>query len=76
MSSNAQTQSKIFSKTKQNVIVVDNGIIGQDFVEALAQDENFHITVLSAESRLAYDCVHLTEYFSGKAADDLALSPL
>ena len=28
MSSNAQTQSKTFSKTKQNVVVVGNGMVG------------------------------------------------
>ncbi|MDG1751123.1 MAG: FAD-dependent oxidoreductase, partial [Thalassotalea sp.] len=74
MSSNAQTQSKTFSQKKQNVIVVGNGMVGHHFVEQLAQDGNYHITVLSAESRLAYDRVHLSEYFSGKTADDLALT--
>ncbi|MDT0602192.1 nitrite reductase large subunit NirB [Thalassotalea castellviae] len=74
MSSNAQTQSKTFSKKKQNIIVVGNGMVGHHFVEQLAQDDSYHITVLSAESRLAYDRVHLSEYFAGKTADDLALT--
>ncbi len=74
MSSNAQTQSKTLTKKKQNVVVVGNGMVGHHFVEQLSQDENYHITVLSAESRLAYDRVHLSEYFSGKTAEDLALT--
>jgi len=62
------------STSKQRIIVVGNGMVGHHFVEQLAQDSQYHITVLSAESRLAYDRVHLSEYFSGKTADDLALT--
>ncbi|MDN4502417.1 nitrite reductase large subunit NirB [Alteromonadaceae bacterium BrNp21-10] len=57
------------------VVVVGNGMVGHHFVEQLIeQDIGAQITVLSAEPRLAYDRVHLSEYFSGKTADDLALT--
>ena len=57
------------------VVVVGNGMVGHHFVEQLAeQDVAAEITVLSAEPRLAYDRVHLSEYFSGKTAEDLALT--
>ncbi|REL26763.1 nitrite reductase large subunit [Thalassotalea euphylliae] len=61
-----------------NVVVVGNGMVGHHFVEQLANlrasAEQVNITVLSAESRLAYDRVHLSEYFAGKTAQDLALT--
>ena len=70
MGSNAQTQSL----DKEKIVVVGNGMVGNHFVEQLSQNKDYHITVLSAESRLAYDRVHLSEYFAGKTADDLALT--
>ena len=59
---------------KQKLVVVGNGMVGHHFVEQLAELPDYQITVLSAESRLAYDRVHLSEYFAGKTADDLALT--
>jgi len=63
---------------KQKVVIVGNGMVGHHFVEQLAQlrtsNQAIEITVLSAESRLAYDRVHLSEYFSGKTAEDLAMT--
>lgn len=63
---------------KQKVVVVGNGMVGHHFVEQLAQlrasNQAIEITVLSAEPRLAYDRVHLSEYFSGKTAKDLAMT--
>ena len=45
------------------------------FVEQLHQsDANVEITVLCGESRLAYDRVYLSSFFSGASADDLALT--
>jgi nitrite reductase (NADH) large subunit len=60
--------------TKTNIVVVGNGMVGHHFVEEMAKNPNYQITVLSAESRLAYDRVHLSEYFGGKTADDLAMT--
>ncbi|WP_342779153.1 nitrite reductase large subunit NirB [Catenovulum sediminis] len=62
--------------TKQRVIVVGNGMVGHHFVDQLVAQSNqqFEITVLAEEPRLAYDRVHLSEYFSGKSAEDLSLT--
>jgi nitrite reductase (NADH) large subunit len=59
---------------KFKVVVVGNGMVGHHFVEVMAQHDGYDITVLSAESRLAYDRVHLSEYFGGKSANDLAMT--
>ncbi|MCV6625405.1 MAG: nitrite reductase large subunit NirB, partial [Cellvibrionaceae bacterium] len=57
------------------VLVVGNGMVGHHFVESLIEAEpEAKLTVLSGESRLAYDRVHLSEFFGGKSADDLALT--
>lgn len=66
--------SDTLKEDKQKIVVVGNGMVGHHFVEQLSKNDGFSITVLSAESRLAYDRVHLSEYFSGKTADDLALT--
>lgn len=59
------------------IVVVGNGMVGHHFVEQLiaSQDalSSIDVTVLAAEARLAYDRVHLSEYFSGKTASDLAM---
>jgi nitrite reductase (NADH) large subunit len=60
--------------TKTNVVVVGNGMVGHHFVDEMAKNLNVQVTVLSGESRLAYDRVHLSEFFSGKTADDLAMT--
>ncbi|MDX2368876.1 MAG: nitrite reductase large subunit NirB [Colwellia sp.] len=62
------------STQPQKIIVVGNGMVGHHFVDEMAKHEGYEITVLSAEDRLAYDRVHLSEYFSGKTADDLAMT--
>ena len=58
----------------QKIVVVGNGMVGHHFVDEMAKHEGYEITVLSAEDRLAYDRVHLSEYFSGKTAEDLAMT--
>jgi nitrite reductase (NADH) large subunit len=67
-------KSQISTNIKQKIVVVGNGMVGHHFVEQLSENNQFDITVLSAESRLAYDRVHLSEYFGGKTAEDLALT--
>lgn len=59
---------------KKKIVVVGNGMVGHHFVDEMAKHKGYEITVLSAEGRLAYDRVHLSEYFTGKTADDLALT--
>src|SRR6267142_792690 len=58
------------------LIVIGNGMVGQRLLEQLqANASELEITVLCEESRPAYDRVHLTSYFSGKSAQELALAP-
>ena len=59
---------------KFKIVVVGNGMVGHHFVDEMAKNIDYDITVLSAESRLAYDRVHLSEYFGGKTAEDLAMT--
>ena len=66
------TDKQLLSKAK--IVVVGNGMVGHHFVEEMAKNSDYQITVLSAESRLAYDRVYLSSYFAGKTADDLALT--
>jgi nitrite reductase (NADH) large subunit len=74
MSSTQDSLVQSKSTQKKNIVIVGNGMVGNHFVEQLSEFDHYNITVLSAESRLAYDRVHLSEYFAGKTADDLALT--
>ncbi len=57
------------------IVVVGNGMVGYKFCEKLVSRSNqFNIVVFGEEPRIAYDRVHLSEYFNGKSADDLSLS--
>jgi len=61
------------------LVVVGNGMVGQRLLERLVDGphsfaQSFDITVLCEEPRLAYDRVQLTGFFSGKTAEDLALT--
>ena len=59
------------------VVVIGNGMVGYKFCEKLlAKTTAFHLVVFGEEPRVAYDRVHLSEYFGGKTADDLLLAPL
>ena len=49
-------------------------MVGQKFLETLTPG-SFEVTVLCEEPRPAYDRVHLSEFFAGKTADDLSLTP-
>lgn len=68
-------KSIISNVPKDNIVVIGNGMVGHHFVQQLrAQSPDTSIRVLSGEPRLAYDRVHLSEFFSGKTADDLAMT--
>ncbi len=59
------------------IVVVGNGMVGFKFCEKFISkpgQEKYQITVFGEEPRRAYDRVHLSEYFTGKTADDLSLS--
>ncbi|MEO8060430.1 MAG: nitrite reductase large subunit NirB [Burkholderiales bacterium] len=57
------------------IVVVGHGMVGHKFLEALAETglAGAQVTVLCEEPRAAYDRVHLSEFFSGKSAEDLSL---
>lgn len=58
------------------IIIVGNGMVGHRLVEFLVEanlHEKMEIIVFGEEVRAAYDRVHLSEYFSGKTADELSL---
>ncbi|MFT3682081.1 MAG: nitrite reductase large subunit NirB [Ferruginibacter sp.] len=60
------------------IVVIGNGMVGYKFCEKLITRnaaKQFEITVFGEEFRPAYDRVHLSEYFTGKTADDLTLAP-
>ena len=57
------------------VVVVGNGMVGHHYVEQLVASEvEAHITVIGGEARPAYDRVHLSEVFSGRTPEDLAMT--
>ncbi len=62
---------------KENLVVIGNGMVGHKFLELMvkkqATSSQYNLITFCEESRLAYDRVHLSEYFSGKSADDLSL---
>lgn len=61
---------------KQTLIVVGNGMVGQNFLATLMTSQikdNYKVITFCEEPIPAYDRVHLSEYFSGKTAEDLSL---
>ncbi|MFI0472604.1 nitrite reductase large subunit NirB [Halomonas sp. HMF6819] len=62
--------------TKQKLLIIGNGMVGHHLVERLVEAgacERFAITVFGEERHRAYDRVHLSEYFTGRDAESLAL---
>ena len=62
---------------KPQLIVIGNGMVGHHLVEQLVErgaTARYAVTVFGEERHLAYDRVHLSEYFSGRDAASLALS--
>lgn len=69
--------SKKAENNKPHLVVVGNGMVGHHFIEqfvAKAEAESYQISVFGEEPHIAYDRVHLSEYFTGKDAADLALT--
>ncbi len=61
---------------KQILVVIGNGMVGQNFLTSLmvsSLKETYEVITFCEESQVAYDRVHLTEFFSGKTAQDLSL---
>jgi nitrite reductase (NADH) large subunit len=62
---------------KETIVVVGNGMVGHKFIELMLQQEvqeRYHLVTFCEEPHVAYDRIHLTEYFSGRTRDDLALA--
>ncbi|ULQ52810.1 nitrite reductase large subunit NirB [Flavihumibacter fluvii] len=60
------------------IVIIGNGMVGYKFCEKLLASPlayRFQLTVFGEETRPAYDRVHLSEFFSGKSAEDLSLAP-
>ncbi|MEJ8851312.1 nitrite reductase large subunit NirB [Variovorax rhizosphaerae] len=57
------------------IAVIGHGMVGHKFLEQLHELDvaQAEVTVLCEEPRPAYDRVHLSEFFSGKTAEDLSL---
>ncbi|GGW32228.1 nitrite reductase large subunit NirB [Vreelandella hamiltonii] len=61
---------------QQKLIIVGNGMVGHHVVEQLVDSgalTTFEVTIFGEERHRAYDRVHLSEYFSGRDAQSLAL---
>jgi nitrite reductase (NADH) large subunit len=58
------------------IVVIGNGMVGYKFCEKLIAKQltQHKIVVFGEEIRPAYDRVHLSEFFSGKSADDLLMA--
>ncbi|GAA5004902.1 nitrite reductase large subunit NirB [Acinetobacter puyangensis] len=62
------------------LVIIGHGMVGHKFVETVLDNvqsdvrDQVAITLIAEEPYLAYDRVHLTEYFSGKTVKDLSLA--
>ncbi|MGB0664029.1 MAG: nitrite reductase large subunit NirB [Pontibacterium sp.] len=62
--------------SKSKLIVIGNGMVGHHYLENLVETgvaDNYEVTIFCEEKRTAYDRVHLSAYFDGSTADDLAM---
>ena len=65
------------STDQQRLIIIGNGMVGHHCVEQLIERgalARYQVQVFSEEPLRAYDRVHLSEYFTGRDAESLALS--
>lgn len=62
---------------RPRLVVIGNGMVGHTFLQQMIENggaEQYAITTFCEEPRIAYDRVHLSEYFAGRSADDLSLT--
>ncbi|WP_417512724.1 nitrite reductase large subunit NirB [Marinobacter sp.] len=62
--------------SKKTLIVIGNGMVGHHFLEQFVTSSGaaeYEILVFGEEKQLAYDRVHLSEYFIGSTHADLAM---
>ncbi|SFG35207.1 assimilatory nitrite reductase (NAD(P)H) large subunit precursor [Duganella sp. CF458] len=56
----------------KKIVVIGHGMVGHQFLKSLPAG-SAQVTILCEEARPAYDRVHLSEFFSGKSAEELSL---
>lgn len=56
----------------KKIVVIGHGMVGHQFLKSLPAG-SAQVTILCEEPRPAYDRVHLSEFFSGKSAEELTL---
>ncbi|BCQ37311.1 nitrite reductase (plasmid) [Erwinia rhapontici] len=62
--------------SKPTLVVIGHGMVGHHFLEQLVNrqlHQQFHIVVYGEERHMAYDRVHLSEYFAGKGHAELSM---
>ncbi|WP_422360321.1 nitrite reductase large subunit NirB [Reichenbachiella sp.] len=62
----------------EKIIVIGNGMVGYKFCEKLrakATKKQFSIKVFGEEPNVAYDRVHLSEYFTNQSVSNLEMAP-
>jgi nitrite reductase (NADH) large subunit len=75
--SREQTRLNSDGTDRKRLVVVGNGMIGHRFCERLVElgaADRFEIQVFGEETRAAYDRVHLSDFFSGRGAEELSLT--
>lgn len=68
--------TNIDASASRHVVVVGNGMVGHRFAELAAGVPGVAVSVFGEEPRMAYDRVHLSGYFNGTSAAELALPAL
>jgi nitrite reductase (NADH) large subunit len=61
---------------RKNLIVIGNGMVGHKLLERMIEKgapDKWNLITFCEEPRVAYDRVHLSEFFTGKTAEDLSL---
>lgn len=57
------------------LVIIGNGMVGYKFCEKIrTKAPESKLIIFAEENRSAYDRVHLSEYFTGKTAEDLTLA--
>lgn len=67
----------VMPKKTSRIVIVGNGMVGHQFVESLRAEmgpEQVELIVIGEEKRIAYDRVHLSEYFVSRNSEALSLS--
>ncbi len=66
------------SSHKNNLIVIGNGMVGYKFLEKLVSKglhSRYNVIAFGEEPHVAYDRVHLSEYFTNPSSESLQMAP-